>query len=265
MKTTDFIKESIGEDADNMHRDHEVQMARSDCYNAAKYAIELHKMLHHVAEQQGLDGWVSEKITLANDYLRTVWEYLSHEMAMDEQQQTMMPMFNFESADKQFSNLLAEGEPGDLEHELERQEYERDQERDTAAEKQANKDVDESYYDRGDYYDAKRGGEYGKNLTPSELGGGSEHYRGAHKTAGVTKKLPADPFGRTTGKIPDNARPKKELDPFRDVNESASAGASAAGGFAVSTASGGKPGTGKPKAVTNMIKRAKPKFGKGIY
>lgn len=108
MKTTDFIKESIGEDADNMHRDHEVQMARSDCYNAARYAIELHKMLHHVAEQQGLEGWVSEKITLANDYLRTVWEYLRHEGAGDEQQQAMMPAFSFENAEQQFDELLKE-------------------------------------------------------------------------------------------------------------------------------------------------------------
>jgi hypothetical protein len=218
-------------------------------------------MLHHIAEQQGLDGWVSEKITLANDYLRTVWEYLSHEMAMDEQPE--MPVFSFESAEQKFENLLNEGEPGDLEHELERQEYEREWERDTEAEKEANKDVDESYYDRGDYYDAKRGGEYGKNLTPSELGGGSEHYRGAHKTSGFTKKLPADPFGRTTGKIPVSARPKKDLDPFRDVKESASAGGMSAG--AVSVSGTGRPTTGKPKKVANTVKSAKPKFGKGIY
>jgi len=187
MKTTDFIKESIGEDADNMHRDHEVQMARSDCYNAAKYAIELHKMLHHVAEQQGLDGWVSEKITLANDYLRTVWEYLNHEMAMDEQPE--MPVFSFESAEKNFENLLAEGEPGDLEHELEKQDAERDAERDADAEKQANK----------------------------------------------------------------------------QVKESASAGGTGVGAIATSVSGTGKPTTGKPKKVSNLVKNTKPKFGKGIY
>ena len=104
MKTTDFIVESIGQDADEMHRDHEVQMARADCYNAAKYAIELHKILHHIAEEQGLEGWVSEKITLANDYLRTVYEHLTHEMAM--KQQDELPAFTFESAEKKMAALL---------------------------------------------------------------------------------------------------------------------------------------------------------------
>lgn len=106
MKTTDFIKESIGEDADKMHRDHEVQMARSDCYHAAKYAIELHKMLQGVSETQGMDGWVSEKITLANDYLRTVWEYLSHEQQADDQAE--LPMFTFETAEQQYNETLNE-------------------------------------------------------------------------------------------------------------------------------------------------------------
>ncbi len=116
MKTTDFIRESIGEDADEMHRDHEVQMARADCYNAAKYAIALHKILHRIAESQGLDGWVSEKITLANDYLRTVHEYLTHEMA---EQEPELPAFTFESAEQQMSALLegdVERTPTGLKH-----------------------------------------------------------------------------------------------------------------------------------------------------
>ena len=81
MKPTEFIVENsiIAQEADDMHRDHEVQMARADCYNAAKYAIELHKMLKHMSEEQGLDGWVSEKITLANDYLHVVYEYMKYE------------------------------------------------------------------------------------------------------------------------------------------------------------------------------------------
>ena len=117
MKTSDFIKESIGEDADAMHKDHEVQMARADCYNAAKNAIELHKMLSGISEMQGLEGWVSEKITLANDYLKTVREYLEYE-AMS-QQQSMLPEFTFEGAEKQFNKMLNEDEfntqgPADL-------------------------------------------------------------------------------------------------------------------------------------------------------
>ena len=36
-------------------------------------------MLRGVSERQGLEGWVSEEVTLAADYLRTVKEYLEYE------------------------------------------------------------------------------------------------------------------------------------------------------------------------------------------
>lgn len=94
MKTTDFLKENFVADAAEAHQDHEVQMARSDCYNAAKYAIELHKLLKNVSEQEGLQGWVSEKITLANDYLRTVVEYMRY----DESTHNDMQAFDTDSA-----------------------------------------------------------------------------------------------------------------------------------------------------------------------
>ena len=105
MKTTDFINESFVEDAAAAHQDHEVQMARSDCYNAAKYAIELHKLLKNISEQEGLDGWVSEKITLANDYLRTVTEYLRYEQ---QSSSAGMPEFNIGSATQTLDAALGE-------------------------------------------------------------------------------------------------------------------------------------------------------------
>jgi hypothetical protein len=82
MKTTDFIKESttLAIDAHSMHQDHEVQMAREECYHIASNAIELHKLLQQISETTGLDGWVSEKISIANDYCRTVREYLEYEL-----------------------------------------------------------------------------------------------------------------------------------------------------------------------------------------
>lgn len=81
MKTSDFMpKVAIVADAEKMHQDHEVQMAREECYHIASNAIELHKLLQQVSETTGLDGWVSEKITLANDYCRTVKEYLEYEL-----------------------------------------------------------------------------------------------------------------------------------------------------------------------------------------
>ena len=106
MKTTDFINESFVEDAAAAHQDHEVQMARGDCYNAAKYAIELHKLLKNISEQQGLDGWVSEKITLANDYLRTVTEYLRYEQQSGSSSD--MPDFDVRSATQTLDAALSE-------------------------------------------------------------------------------------------------------------------------------------------------------------
>lgn len=91
MKPTDFITEGIAEDAYEMDIDNEVQMARADCYNAAKYAIQLHKLL---SGKTNLEGWVSEKITLANDYLRTVAEYLEHEEAHGQEDELAMLQFS---------------------------------------------------------------------------------------------------------------------------------------------------------------------------
>jgi hypothetical protein len=80
MKSLDFLNEGIAEDAHEMHLDHEVQMARQELYHAAEDAIALHKLLRHVSEQQGLEGWVSSKITLAADYLNTVREHLEYQL-----------------------------------------------------------------------------------------------------------------------------------------------------------------------------------------
>jgi hypothetical protein len=80
MKSLDFLKEGFVEDATDVHLDHEVQMAREECYHAAEHALAIHKLLRNVSEQQGLEGWVSSKITLANDYLNTVREHLEYEL-----------------------------------------------------------------------------------------------------------------------------------------------------------------------------------------
>ena len=105
MKTTDFLKEGIGEDAHDMHKDHEVQMARQECYGAARDAIALHTLLKNISEMQGLEGWVSEKITLAADYLKTVHDYLEYEMMSKHE---ALPSFNMESADAALGAALSE-------------------------------------------------------------------------------------------------------------------------------------------------------------
>lgn len=65
-------------------RDHEVEMARSDLYNAAKNAKEIYQIVQHVSEDEGLEGWVQEKIIKANDYLNSVREYLEHKVVQQE-------------------------------------------------------------------------------------------------------------------------------------------------------------------------------------
>jgi hypothetical protein len=56
--------------------DHEVEMARSDLFSAAKNAQQVYAMIKDVSEDEGLEGWVQEKIIKANDYLNTIREYL---------------------------------------------------------------------------------------------------------------------------------------------------------------------------------------------
>jgi hypothetical protein len=58
--------------------DHEVEMALSDLFQAAKNAKHLYSIIKGYSEEQGLEGWVQEKIIKANDYLNTVREYMEH-------------------------------------------------------------------------------------------------------------------------------------------------------------------------------------------
>jgi hypothetical protein len=76
----DMKTEDLALMAQKAEMDHEVQMARSDLYKAAKYSIKLHDMLKSVSEQQGLEGWVAAKITKASDYLSSVYHYMEYEL-----------------------------------------------------------------------------------------------------------------------------------------------------------------------------------------
>jgi len=83
MKLNEFHIENdaaIGMKAEQMHADHEVQMARADCYKAAKAAIDLHTLLKTVPDSANLEGWVQAKITKAADYLDSVRIYLEYEI-----------------------------------------------------------------------------------------------------------------------------------------------------------------------------------------
>jgi len=112
MKTTEFIVENemIAQEAHDMHKDHEVQMARSQMYSAAEAAIEIHKMLRDISEMEGLEGWVQSKLTLASEYLESVRDYLKYEAAS---QQTEMMPFAEGAADYAVDRLLAEDDYDD--------------------------------------------------------------------------------------------------------------------------------------------------------
>lgn len=70
---------NLGDMAVEAEKDHEVQMARSDCFKSASYAIAIHKMLKDVSELEGIDGWIAAKITKAADYLGSVKHYMEGE------------------------------------------------------------------------------------------------------------------------------------------------------------------------------------------
>ena len=64
--------------------DHEVEMARSDLFSAAKNAKQVYEMIVDVSEEEGLEGWVQEKIIKSNDYLNTIREYLEGKQLQNE-------------------------------------------------------------------------------------------------------------------------------------------------------------------------------------
>lgn len=70
LRKTGFVKHG------QSRVDHEVEMARSDLFSAAKNAKQVLEIIQSVSEEEGLEGWVQEKIIKANDYLNTVREYL---------------------------------------------------------------------------------------------------------------------------------------------------------------------------------------------
>ncbi len=75
-------KSFIAHDKDR--RDHEVEMARSDLYAAAKDAMRVYKVIQNRSEDEGLMGWQQSYITLAADYLNSVADSLEHDAKVAE-------------------------------------------------------------------------------------------------------------------------------------------------------------------------------------
>ena len=61
------------------HTDHEVSMAKSQLLSSVKSSVRIAKHLKDLTEQEGLEGWVASKITLAEEYLQTVADYMDGE------------------------------------------------------------------------------------------------------------------------------------------------------------------------------------------
>lgn len=95
MKSKKII-EGLSDDAHSVDRDHEVQMARAQLYNLAGDAIALYKSLKHVSEEQGLEGWVQSKITLAQDYISDIRNWMDAQQ-QDQELLTVTRVAPFES------------------------------------------------------------------------------------------------------------------------------------------------------------------------
>jgi hypothetical protein len=101
MKSNDFVKKVVVEN--HLTRDHEVEMAKTQLYFAAKAAIELHGVMKHITEEEGLEGWVQAKITKASDYLQAVHNYLLYQ---EKTENTPPPDFDFNVAESMMKHVL---------------------------------------------------------------------------------------------------------------------------------------------------------------
>ena len=81
-------------------------MARSDLFQAAQNAQKVYKLIKNISEDEGLEGWVQEKIIKANDYLNTIREYLEHK--------TLQKRSLGEQAQVQYYNVLVYTEDGEI-------------------------------------------------------------------------------------------------------------------------------------------------------
>jgi len=266
MKPTEFIVENsiIAQEADDMHRDHEVQMARSQMYSAAQAAIEIHRLLRDISEMEGLEGWVQSKLTLASQYLESVRDYMKYEAVSQEPE---MMAFAESAAEYALESLISEEGMKDY------------------VEKNPEK-FNEPTRDLYSRNTARFGGDEGqpgakderKSTGPTVDRSGKSvtgFATGVSKPEGVPRvsKKPITSFGGGRGGMPghlaDPSAVKSLIPNFESKNsvrESATGGASSAGG--VATSMGGpvhKPTSGVPKKVGNSYKPKKVAVGKGVY
>ena len=84
-----ILKESDSENAN--YTDHEVSMAKSQLLSSVKSSTRIAKHLSDKSEDEGLPGWVASKLTVAEDYLQAVADYMDGE-ELQEGYKVMPPM-----------------------------------------------------------------------------------------------------------------------------------------------------------------------------
>jgi len=283
MKTTEFIVENsiIAQEADDMHRDHEVQMARSQMYSAAQAAIEIHRLLRDISEMEGLEGWVQSKLTLASQYLESVRDYMKYEAVS---QQPEMTVFAEDAAAYALDKLLVE----------KTLKSKRVKEANVAPTIGGVSEANVSPTIGGVSQTANDDGTTTTNYNQGPMSASSTNRpTGTVQTAtydmgptGSVSTATGPMFGGAQGKgnqISSVTNAQGQTTSIvgkpgaQDINqalneknkklkETASAGASGASGIATSMAGpAGKPGTGKPKKIANAHKSKKINVGKGVY
>jgi hypothetical protein len=91
--------------------DHEVEMARSDLLAANKSSKAIYDMIRDISEEEGLPGWVQEKLIKANDYLTAVKEYLEQQNArVEEANKRSEDDFDYEANDERMLRLKQKAE-----------------------------------------------------------------------------------------------------------------------------------------------------------
>lgn len=223
MKPTEFIVENsvIAQEADDMHRDHEVQMARSQMYSAAQAAIEIHRLLKDISEIEGLEGWVQSKLTLASQYLESVRDYMKYEAVS---QKTEMMPFAEDAANYALENIINE----------------------EFAKKDVDAAVDQFISSGGEVKKGKSSKgprKPGMSLASKHIGGGGDKMKSSRTGRG------SNPQGKAVV-----------------ATESATGGASSAGGIAISIGGAAHKTTSSvPKKLGNTHKPKKIEVGKGVY
>ena len=109
----DMFAESLDEDLDLGHEDHEPHMIKSELYQIAKYAIQLYKMVDQFDSEAEVDfpAWWQSKITKANSMVSSAKHYLEFELAEPAMDQAMV-----EEKAKMYYHVLEDGGYGRIGH-----------------------------------------------------------------------------------------------------------------------------------------------------